>query len=144
MPILHVYDGANLQKVQTLYEMITRFQRKFYERSTIYGVFFVGVFVLQASYLLVQVLLLEQKITADKEIYTLNAFVDASFFLIIFLHAIYTGGKANGLDEQVQKTLGKMKMDLFGSTMHIVNSGEFYRASATTAKAIEVFKRRSR
>lgn len=124
--------------------MITRFQRKFYERSTVYGVFFVGVFVAQASYLLVQVLLLEQKITADKEIYTLNAFLDASIFLSILLHAIYTGGKANGLDEQIQKTLGKMKMDLYGSTMHIVNSGEFYRVSEKTAQAIEIYKRRSR
>ena len=45
MPVLHVYDGSNLQKVQTLYDLITVFQRKHYERTTIYASFFVGVYV---------------------------------------------------------------------------------------------------
>lgn len=98
MPHLHVFDASNLARVQTLYEFINVFQRKFYNRSVIYASFFIVVYSMQAVYVLVMVTVFQAKLSGDLAFFTINAFCNTGIYAILFAIAIYSGGQANHLD----------------------------------------------
>ena len=142
LPQLYVYDVMNLSRIRRFFKLVTVFQKKFFNRSVVYSTAILYIYLFQAAYLGLLVILAKQPIPPAFEFFAISGFINATVFSLLYYNAMQKGAEANETIIRLQKSINELKMGINGEIGNFLKTGEFYRLAPEAEYSLEAMVER--
>ena len=81
-PSLQLFDADNLNQIASLYRFVTRFHRKYFDRSVTFVSIIFVMYALQVIVLFILVLVEPDRLSAAEELFTVNSLFNMGVIVV--------------------------------------------------------------
>lgn len=120
-----------------MFKLVANFQRKFFNRSVMYASAIFMIYLFQAGYIILLVVLAQQPIPEPAHYFSLTAFINAVVFTLLFYNAINKGADANATDANILRAITELRMSVNGEIGNLIQTGEYYRVAPDADPALQ-------